>query len=107
MASVQAALKEFKGSIGTGTATGIATIKGLLSMLSSSGATTVQELVQNLREATTEFKKIDCSTIAVRSASDLFTLFITQVSQNPILIFDFIYIFSSKERARETGKRGF
>ena len=44
----------------------------------SSEATTVQELVHNLREAAAEFKKIDCSTIAVRSASDLFTLFITQ-----------------------------
>lgn len=43
-----------------------------------SEATTVQELVHNLREAAAEFKKIDCSTIAVRSASDLFTLFITQ-----------------------------
>jgi len=78
MANVQAALKEFTGCIGSGTPTGIATIKGLLSMMSTSGATTVQELVHNLREATTEFKKIDCSTIAVRSASDLFTLFITQ-----------------------------
>ena len=78
MANVQAALKEFTGCVGSGTPTGIATIKGLLSMMSTSSATTVQELVHHLREATTEFKKVDCSTIAVRSASDLFTLFITQ-----------------------------
>jgi len=69
---------EFRGCVEAGTPTGIATIKGLLSVLSTSEATTVQELVHNLREAAAEFKKIDCSTIAVRSASDLFTLFITQ-----------------------------
>lgn len=47
-------------------------------MLSTSKATTVQELVHVLREATAQFKGVDCSTIAVKSASDLFTLFITQ-----------------------------
>merc|ERR1712013_809969 len=52
--------------------------QGLLSVLSTSQATTVQELVHVLREATAEFKKVECSTIAVKSASDLFTLFITQ-----------------------------
>jgi len=78
MANVATAIAEFQNCLNSGVPTGIATIKGLLSMLSTSSATTVQELVHNLREATTEFKKIDCSTIAVRSASDLFTLFITQ-----------------------------
>lgn len=80
MANIESAVNEFRKCLDVGTATGIATIKGLLSLLSTSTtATTVQELVQNLREATAQFKNIDCSTIAVRSASDLFTLFITQV----------------------------
>jgi len=74
----QAALSVFKSSLAAGVSTGIATIQGLLSVLSTSGATTVQELVHNLREATNQFKSVDCSTIAVKSASDLFTLFITQ-----------------------------
>ena len=79
MANIESAVIEFRKCLDSGTPTGIATIKGLLSLLSSSTATTVQELVHNLREATAQFKNIDCSTIAVRSASDLFTLFITQV----------------------------
>ena len=85
MANIHTAESEFRQCILSGTPTGIATIKGLLSMLSTSSATTVQELVHNLREATAEFKKVDCSTIAVRSASDLFTLFITQVKLQQIL----------------------
>jgi len=75
---MSAALNVFKSSLSAGVSTGIATIQGLLSVLSTSGATTVQELVHNLREATAQFKAVDCSTIAVKSASDLFTLFITQ-----------------------------
>ena len=80
---MSAALNVFKSSLSAGVSTGIATIQGLLSVLSTSGATTVQELVHNLREATAQFKAVDCSTIAVKSASDLFTLFITQVSRGP------------------------
>lgn len=72
------ALSVFKSSLSAGVSTGIATIQGLLSVLSTSKATTVQELVHVLREATSQFKGVDCSTIAVKSASDLFTLFITQ-----------------------------
>jgi len=72
------ALSVFKSSLSAGVSTGIATIQGLLSVLSTSKATTVQELVHVLREATAQFKGVDCSTIAVKSASDLFTLFITQ-----------------------------
>jgi len=72
------ALSVFKTSLSAGVSTGIATIQGLLSVLSTSKATTVQELVHVLREATAQFKGVDCSTIAVKSASDLFTLFITQ-----------------------------
>jgi len=72
------ALTVFNTSLSKGVTTGIATIQGLLSVLSTSKATTVQELVHVLREATAQFKKVDCSTIAVKSASDLFTLFITQ-----------------------------
>ena len=75
------ALSVFKSSLSAGVSTGIATIQGLLSVLSTSKATTVQELVHVLGEATAQFKGVDCSTIAVKSASDLFTLFITQVSQ--------------------------
>jgi len=77
-ANITVAVTEFRSSINSGTSAGIATIKGLLSMLSTSSATTVQELVKNLKEAATEFKKEQCSKIAVKSASDLFTLFITQ-----------------------------
>jgi len=72
------ALTTFKKSLSAGISTGIATIQGLLSVLSSSKATTVQELVHILKEATKQFKTVDCSTIAVKSTSDLFTLFITQ-----------------------------
>ena len=79
-ANITVAVTEFRTSINSGTSAGIATIKGLLSMLSTSTATTVVELVENLREAAKEFKKEQCSKIAVKSASDLFTLFITQVS---------------------------
>ena len=79
-ANITVAVTEFRSSINSGTSAGIATIKGLLSMLSTSSATTVVELVENLREAAKEFKKEQCSKIAVKSASDLFTLFITQVS---------------------------
>ena len=78
-ANITVAVEEFRSSINSGTSAGIATIKGLLSMLSTSSATTVVELVENLREAAREFKKERCSKIAVKSASDLFTLFITQV----------------------------
>ena len=77
---MSSALSVFNSALSAGVSTGIATIQGLLSVLSTSKATTVQELVHVLREATTEFKKVDCSTIAVKSASDLFTLFITQVN---------------------------
>jgi len=75
---MSAALSVFTNAINSGVSTGIATIQGLLSVLSTSSATTVQELVHHLREATGQFKGVDCSTIAVKSASDLFTLFITQ-----------------------------
>jgi len=75
---MSSALSVFNSALSAGVSTGIATIQGLLSVLSTSKATTVQELVHVLREATAEFKKVDCSTIAVKSASDLFTLFITQ-----------------------------
>ena len=77
--NIKVALTEFRASLSSGNSTGIATIKGLLSMLSTSSATTVVELVENLREAAREFKKEQCSIIAVKSASDLFNLFITQV----------------------------
>jgi len=73
-----AAVEVFQGALAEGTSTGIATIQGLLSVLATSSATTVQELVHHLRSATEEFRSIDCSVIAVKSASDLFTLFITQ-----------------------------
>jgi len=73
-----AALELFRGAVGDGTSTGIATIQGLLSVLATSSATTVQELVHHLRSAAEEFRTVDCSVIAVKSASDLFTLFITQ-----------------------------
>ena len=53
--------------------TGIATIQGLLLVLSNSKATTVQELVY-VMEATAQFKRVEFSTIAVKSASDTFTL---------------------------------
>ena len=79
MANTESSVREFRQCLESGSPTGLATIKGLLSLLSTSSATTVQELVHHLREATDQFKNIDCSTIAVRSASDLFTLFITQV----------------------------
>lgn len=72
------ALQVFSASLAAGTSTGIATIQGLLSVLSSSSATTVQELVHHLRSATEHFRTVDCSCISVKSASDLFTLFITQ-----------------------------
>jgi len=72
------ALEVFSGALADDTSTGIATIQGLLSVLSSSSATTVQELVHNLRSASEQFRKVDCSCIAVKSTSDLFTLFITQ-----------------------------
>ena len=78
-ANITVAVSEFRSSLNCGTSAGIATIKGLLSMLATSSATTVVELVENLREAAGEFKKERCSKIAVKSASDLFTLFITQV----------------------------
>ena len=78
--NIHGAVTVFRSSISSGSATGIATIKGLLSMLSSSSATTVVELVENLREAAREFKKEECSNILqIKSASDLFNLFITQV----------------------------
>jgi len=76
--SSSAALEVFSGALAQDTSTGIATIQGLLSVLSSSSATTVQELVHHLRSASEEFRNVDCSCIAVKSASDLFTLFITQ-----------------------------
>ena len=79
--NIKEAVTVFRSCISSGTATGIATIKGLLSMLSSSSATTVVELVENLRVAAREFKKEKCSNIAIKSASDLFNLFITQVGQ--------------------------
>ena len=44
-----AALELFRGAVGEGTSTGIATIQGLLSVLATSSATTVQELVHHLR----------------------------------------------------------
>lgn len=72
------ALEVFSKALADDTSTGIATIQGLLSVLSSSSATTVQELVHNLRSASEQFRKVDCSCIAVKSTSDLFTLFITQ-----------------------------
>jgi len=72
------ALKVFQAELANDTDTGIATIQGLLSVLSSSSATTVQELVHKLRSATEEFRSVDCSCIALKSAADLFTLFITQ-----------------------------
>jgi len=72
------ALEVFCSALAAGVSTGIATIKGLLSVLSSSSATTVQELVHHLRSATEQFRGVDCSCIALKSASDLFTLFITQ-----------------------------
>ena len=77
--NIREAVTVFRNSISSQTATGIATIKGLLSMLASSSATTMVELVENLRVAASEFKKEQCSNIAIKSASDLFNLFITQV----------------------------
>lgn len=71
-------MEVFSAALASGTSTGIATIQGLLSVLGSSTATTIQELVHHLRSAAEEFRGVDCSCIAVKSASDLFTLFITQ-----------------------------
>jgi len=70
--------EQFKNLITSGESTGLATIQGLLSVLSSCEATTIQELVHNLKSATESFRGIDCSCIALKSASDLFILFITQ-----------------------------
>lgn len=72
------AVDVFQSAIKSGVSTGIATIQGLLAVLSSCEATTVQELVHNLRSAASNFQTVDCSCIALKSASDLFTLFITQ-----------------------------
>jgi len=72
------AVDVFQSAVRSGVSTGIATIQGLLAVLSSCEATTIQELVHNLRSATNKFKSVDCSCIALKSASDLFTLFITQ-----------------------------
>jgi len=75
----EAAVGVFRTAVGGGvTTTGIATIQSLLSVLQSSQATTVQELLQHLRDAAAAFRQVDCSAIQVRSTSDLFTLFITQ-----------------------------
>lgn len=74
----ESALAVFRSALESGVSTGIATIQGLLAVLSSCEATTVQELVHNLRSATEKFQAVDCSCIALKSASDLFTLFITQ-----------------------------
>jgi len=74
----ESAVTVFKSALDSGVSTGIATIQGLLAVLSSCEATTIQELVHNLRSATAKFQTVDCSCIALKSASDLFTLFITQ-----------------------------
>ena len=72
----------FRTAVGGGVTTGIATIQSLLWVLQSSQATTVQELLQHLRDAAAAFRQTDCSAIQVRSASDLFTLFITQAEHS-------------------------
>ena len=96
--NIKVAVTEFRSSLSSGSSTGIATIKGLLSMLSTSSATTVVELVENLREAAREFKKEQCSIIAVKSASDLFNLFITQVRGGlPLTMPHILKIFIAKE----------
>jgi len=79
----------FRTAVGGGVTTGIATIQSLLWVLQSSQATTVQELLQHLRDAAAAFRQTDCSAIQVRSASDLFTLFITQAEHSRLESEDF------------------
>ena len=62
----EAAVGVFRTAVGGGvTTTGIATIQSLLSVLQSSQATTVQELLQHLRDAAAAFRQVDCSAIQV------------------------------------------
>jgi len=67
----------FQSSLAKDVSTGIAAIQGLMQVLKQSQAKTLQELVSLLKEETGKFKKIDCSVIAVTSASELFLRFIT------------------------------
>jgi translation initiation factor eIF-2B subunit alpha len=67
----------FESCLGKKVSTGIAAIQGLMQVLRQANAKTLQELVALLKTETEKFKKIDCSVIAVTSASELFLRFIT------------------------------
>jgi len=70
-------LHVFKSSLDRDVTTGIAAIQGLMQVLRQSRAKTLQELVELLNTETEKFKQVDCSVIAVTSASELFLRFIT------------------------------
>jgi len=67
----------FKSALDRDVSTGIAAIQGLMQVLRQSGANTLQELVSLLKAETDKFMSVNCSVIAVTSASELFLRFIT------------------------------
>ncbi len=63
-------------------ATAVAAIKTLILVLEKCSATTLQELIELLKNATKEMKdKVDCSACSVQSGCELFLRFITLASQ--------------------------
>jgi len=67
----------FKSCLDANVSTGIAAIQGLMQVLRQANAKTLQELVALLKTESEKFKKMQCSVIAVTSASELFLRFIT------------------------------